>query len=146
MLGNESAVSKSLSHPAHLDAEKNHFSELPGTVHAQYRRRGSKVYGPYYFRFWREHGKLRKTYIGRRLLDETKARCNVRQERRRERLAHLRDLRDGSRETRQIIREIRNFGEMFALLDILEHKDEDQLTPLQRKRVQRVMTAAGIEL
>lgn len=36
---------------------------LPGAVCAQFRCRNGKVYGPYYFRFWRDRGKLKKQYV-----------------------------------------------------------------------------------
>lgn len=146
MLGNESSNLESMSrHTRSLDA-KNHFSELPGTVHAQYRRRGSKVYGPYWFRFWREGGRLRKEYLAGFRIDEARTLCNARQKRRTERLASQMKLRTQNREGRAIMRELKQFDQVFSLLNILETKDEDQLTDLQWKRVRRVFTEAGIEI
>jgi len=130
MLGNESSNEHNTVRHEPASAEKNHFSELPGTVHAQYRRQGSKTYGPYWFRFWRENGRLRKEYLKAGTVEEARSLCKARQERQRARISHLCHLRDSARETRQIIREMRQFDQMFGLLNLLEGKDEDQLTPL----------------
>jgi len=48
---------------------------LPGAVCAQWRERGGKRYGPYYFRFWREGGRLHKQYIKREDVDAVRAAC-----------------------------------------------------------------------
>jgi len=48
---------------------------LPGTVCAQWRERGGKRCGPYYFRFWREGGRLHKQYIKREDVDAVRAAC-----------------------------------------------------------------------
>ena len=61
---------------------------LPGTVHAQWFRCGKpacrcargELHGPYYFRFWRESGKLRKVYVRPAELDEIRARCQARRQ------------------------------------------------------------------
>jgi hypothetical protein len=36
---------------------------LPGWVCRQYVRRGTKLCGPYWYRLWREDGRLRKAYV-----------------------------------------------------------------------------------
>lgn len=48
---------------------------LPGAVCAQWRERDGKRYGPYYFRFWREGGRLRKQYIKRNEMEAVQAAC-----------------------------------------------------------------------
>jgi hypothetical protein len=49
---------------------------LPGWVCRQYVRRGSKQCGPYWYRFWRESGRLRKTYVPPERLGDVQTRCN----------------------------------------------------------------------
>jgi hypothetical protein len=59
---------------------------LPGAVCAQWRRCGKpgcrcargRPHGPYYYRFWREAGKLRKVYVRRADLEEVRSRCEAR--------------------------------------------------------------------
>lgn len=48
---------------------------LPGAVCAQWRERDGKRYGPYYFRFWREGGRLHKQYIKRDDVEAVQAAC-----------------------------------------------------------------------
>lgn len=36
---------------------------LPGAICKQFVRRGDKQWGPYWYRFWREDGRLRKSYV-----------------------------------------------------------------------------------
>ena len=77
---------------------------LPGTVCAQWVRCGKpgckcargKLHGPYYYRFWREDGRLRKVYVPRDKLDATSAACEAyRREKRvvKDSLAFLREGR-----------------------------------------------------
>lgn len=33
------------------------------------------LHGPYYYRFWRESGRLRKAYVPRRQVEEVRAAC-----------------------------------------------------------------------
>jgi hypothetical protein len=64
---------------------------LPGTVQVQWTRCGKPTcrcargepHGPYFYRFFREHGRLRKTYVPRPAVSDTMARCAARQEERR---------------------------------------------------------------
>jgi hypothetical protein len=61
---------------------------LPGVVCEQWNRRGRKncrcvkglLHGPYYYRFWREFGRLRKAYVPRDAVADMRARCMARQE------------------------------------------------------------------
>jgi hypothetical protein len=53
----------------------NILNSLPGSVQAQYRKVNGKTYGPYYFRFWREKGRLRKKYVPRDQVDAIRAKC-----------------------------------------------------------------------
>lgn len=48
---------------------------LPGAVCAQYRTIKGKTYGPYFFRFWREDGRLRKVYVPRSDVQATVEAC-----------------------------------------------------------------------
>lgn len=50
-------------------------NSLPGAVVAQYRERGDKRYGPYYFRVWREGGRLRKQYVKQTDVEVVRAAC-----------------------------------------------------------------------
>ncbi len=51
------------------------LNTLPGAVCAQWRDRDGKRYGPYYFRFWREGGRLHKEYIKRNEVEAVQAAC-----------------------------------------------------------------------
>jgi hypothetical protein len=85
---------------------------LPGTVHEQWVRCGrdncrcsggqdrTQLHGPYYYRYWREDGRLRKEYIKRADLESVTAACNAR-------LAHLQRQRDAIREIMQIVKDNR---------------------------------------
>jgi hypothetical protein len=65
---------------------------LPGVVRPQWVRCGrencrcarGRRYGPYYYRFWREGGRLRKAYVRPEQLEEVRARCEARRQARRE--------------------------------------------------------------
>lgn len=77
---------------------------LPGSVCAQYRTANGNTYGPYYFRFWREGGSLRKAYVPRDTVNGTMLACalwTVRKE-------------EGSRESRR--RRLRVYKAMLAAL------------------------------
>jgi len=50
-------------------------ASLPGAVVAQYRTVNGKRYGPYWFRMWREGGRLRKEYVRKEDLEEVRERC-----------------------------------------------------------------------
>jgi len=76
---------------------------LQGAVCAQYRRRGGRELGPYYFRFWREGGRLRKQYVRPDQVEHVRALCEAsRTERARER-SELAAARNALRETRAVI-------------------------------------------
>lgn len=63
-------------------------SDLPGTVHAQYVRCGrggckcgrGELHGPYYYRYYREGGRLHKRYVKRVDVAGVEALCKARQE------------------------------------------------------------------
>ncbi len=48
---------------------------LPGWVCKQYVRRGKKLCGPYWYRLWREGGRLRKRYVRPESAEAVKALC-----------------------------------------------------------------------
>jgi hypothetical protein len=65
---------------------------LPGVVRPQWVRCGrltcrcarGQPHGPYFYRFWREGGRLRKQYVRPAELEEVRARCEGRRRARRE--------------------------------------------------------------
>jgi hypothetical protein len=42
-----------------------------------------ELHGPYFYRFWREGGRLKKAYVKRSELEEVRSRCDARRQRRR---------------------------------------------------------------
>ena len=75
---------------------------LPGAVCVQWVRCGKpncrcargELHGPYYYRFWRENGKLHKTYVKREDLAEVQEACEARRRERRELRAAMQEFRD----------------------------------------------------
>lgn len=64
--------------------KKRYPKPLRGSVCAQFRTVGEREYGPYWFRFWREDGRLRKEYVKKSELDQIIEACGIgRQERQR---------------------------------------------------------------
>jgi len=55
-------------------------NSVPGAVCAQWRERDGKRYGPYYFRFWREGGRLHKQYVKCSEVDAVRAACQQHRE------------------------------------------------------------------
>ena len=84
-----------------------------GTLHEQFVRCGrpgcrcadGRLHGPYFYRFWREAGRLRKAYVPRSQLEAVRAAID-------ERLAFVRDLRS-SRQT---------------AIDLIEHLSQGDLS------------------
>ena len=68
---------------------------LPGVVLPQWVRCGrancrcaqDQLHGPYYYRFWRDGGRLRKTYVKASELEQVRAQCDARQQIRRDQQA-----------------------------------------------------------
>jgi len=92
---------------------------LPGAVCAQWTRCGKagcrctrgELHGPYYYRMWREQGRLRKSYVPAADVEEVRAQCEQermrkRQERRKRQasLSQLRELRTLLREAERLFR------------------------------------------
>lgn len=75
-----------------------------GTLHAQFVRcnrpgcrcAAGRLHGPYFYRFWREAGRLRKAYVPRSQLDAVRAACD-------ERRAFVRDLRSSRQAANALI-------------------------------------------
>src|SRR5690349_14746699 len=91
---------------------KNAPIALPGAVCAQYVRckkagcrcnRGAP-HGPYFYRFWREQGKLRKAYVRPRDLQIVRAACA---RHRRERTTQRADVRQAHTTVRSLLAELR---------------------------------------
>jgi hypothetical protein len=61
------------------------ISPLPGSIHSQMRRCGrtgckcerGELHGPYFFRYWRDDGRLRCTYVKRTELQTVRAQCHA---------------------------------------------------------------------
>lgn len=76
---------------------------LPGVVLPQWVRCGrpncrcarGRLHGPYFYRFWRVRGRLKKSYVKRSELEQVRRRCEARRQLRR-------DLRAGWEEWRQL--------------------------------------------
>lgn len=89
---------------------------LPGAVCAQWVRCGrpgckcarGELHGPYYYRFWRERGRLRKAYVRPAEVEAVRAACEARRAKRRE-----------SRQARAQVRAA------FALLRAMDRGDYD---------------------
>ena len=113
--------------------------ELPGSVCAQYRRRGDKLYGPYWFRFWREDGKLRKVYVRKDELEAIRALCHNRHIRHSERRNSASNLRTLRARTLTPLQKVAQCKETFAVLALLERKEDHELTELQRQRIARLL-------
>lgn len=81
---------------------------LPGAVCAQLVRCGrpscrcaqGQLHGPYYHRFWREGGKLRKAYVRPEDLENVQAQCAARSQ-------AIRELRDGWETWRRLLAAVR---------------------------------------
>jgi hypothetical protein len=81
---------------------------LPGAVCPQWVRCGrptcrcarGNLHGPYYYRFWREDGRLRKAYVKPAELERVRAQCRTR------RLFRLNLQIDGDR-WRQLVERVR---------------------------------------
>ena len=87
---------------------------LPGAVCEQWVRcgrancrcaRGEK-HGPYFFRFWREDGRLRKQYIKRPDVDRVRAECEERRSEARLEKQILDELWNESRAMSKVLREL----------------------------------------
>jgi hypothetical protein len=74
---------------------------LPGVVCEQWKRCGRKncrcvagaLHGPYFYRFWRQGGRLRKAYVPRNAVDDVRKCCAARQEAARSHAAASAELR-----------------------------------------------------
>jgi hypothetical protein len=82
--------------------------KLPGVVRPQWVRCGrakcrcasGQPHGPYYYRFYRENGKLKKQYVRPADLEEVQAACQARRQARH-------DLRDGWQMWRRLLAGVR---------------------------------------
>lgn len=90
---------------------------LPGAVCTQHNtgKDGIKR-GPYYYRVWREDGKLRRVYVRKRDVARVRVACKVWQQERYNDRAFMREaLRFSRMDVQQLIREIRKVErEIFA--------------------------------
>ena len=77
---------------------------LPGVVCAQWRKCGKAgcrcargdLHGPYFARFWRQGGRLRKAYIRKADVEDVRGRCQARRQVRAECLAAMNQVREMS--------------------------------------------------
>lgn len=70
---------------------------LMGAVCAHFVKRGGKIYGPYWFRYWREGGRLRKRYVRPEELERTLLLCEIARMRRERRVEDRRLARSQRR-------------------------------------------------
>ena len=75
------------------------LSELTGSVCVQWRKSGDKL-RPYYYRFWREGGRLRKQYVKLKDAETVAAACDSN---RRERQAWRAELYAAKRQYRLLV-------------------------------------------
>ena len=106
---------------AELWREQEPATGLPGVVLAEKKRCGkancrctsgedADLHGPYFYRYWREQGRLRKAYVPQGKVESTREACQRRQERERaERIrraefkATLRSFRERAREVERTL-------------------------------------------
>jgi hypothetical protein len=75
---------------------------LPGVVCAQWRKCGKagcrcargELHGPYFARFWRQGGHLRKSYVRKRDLDDVRQGCLARRQARQECQVAMQKIRE----------------------------------------------------
>jgi hypothetical protein len=75
---------------------------LPGVVCGQWRKCGKAgcrcargdLHGPYFARFWRQGGRLRKTYVRKADVEDVSGRCQARRQARAECLAAMQKIRE----------------------------------------------------
>ena len=91
--------------------------DLPGVVLAERKRCGkancrcrsgeeADLHGPYFYRYWRQGGRLRKAYVPLRRVDAVRAACQRRQEREREERARRAAFRAALRSFRERAHEV----------------------------------------
>ena len=91
---------------------------LPGVVLEQWKRCGRKncrcavgpLHGPYYFRFWRQDGRLRKTYVPRDAVEAVRSQCKARQVEQKEERRTEREALEYLRDLRRYLREVEHHG------------------------------------
>ena len=84
------------------DSAKTLPKMLPGVVCGQWKRCGRKncrcvagaLHGPYFYRFWRQGGRLRKEYVPKALFDQVAVACEARREFQQELKASKQEWRD----------------------------------------------------
>ena len=99
--------------------------ELPGVVIAERKRCGKPrcrcasgqaedLHGPYFYRYFRQAGRLRKVYVRRADVAEVRRACRQRQERQRQERARAREahliittFRDEARELEHLLRHVK---------------------------------------
>jgi hypothetical protein len=75
---------------------------LLGVVCAQWRKCGKAgcrcargdLHGPYFARFWRQGGRLRKAYVRKADVEDVRGRCLARRQERAEWLEHMQQVRE----------------------------------------------------
>lgn len=87
---------------------------LPGWVCKQYVRRGSKLCGPYWYRLYREQGRLRKTYVRSSELEDTMAACARWREQMRLVTQHKSEARESGKDFCSGVEFIRSVEAMLA--------------------------------
>jgi hypothetical protein len=91
---------------------------LPGVVLVQWIRcgrrncrcAGGKKHGPYFYRYWRQDGRLCKTYVPRDEVEAVRSQCRARQEAQREERRFEREAMEYLRRVRLQLREVERHG------------------------------------
>jgi hypothetical protein len=87
---------------------------LSGVVLEQYKRCGRRncrcssgaLHGPYFYRYWRQDGHLRKAYVPRNEVEAVRSQCRARQEEQREQRRFEREAMEYLRRVRTFLREV----------------------------------------
>lgn len=101
---------------------------LPGAVVAQYVTRCGKRHGPYWYRMWREGGRLRKAYVRPEELEAVRQAC-----------AQTRSARRDAASRRAGVRD--SLGDVVFLMRMLarmERDPEESPTPDEIRRIERI--------
>ena len=103
--------------------------ELPGIVMSEMKRCGkqnckcssgekSDLHGPYYYRYWREQGRLKKQYVEAERVKETTAACIRRQIREKAEREDRERSQALIREMRQVTRNLEKAVKQFKIQNI----------------------------
>lgn len=105
---------------------------LPGAVVAQFRPYKDNLLGPYWFRVWREQGRVKKAYVRRTELSAVRAACGEHQSRRRAEAARRREFAKGLSDFSFTLRLLTRFERLPEGANDYDHVSEAELSRLER--------------